>query len=135
VRGERRGRDRHGRGFLPRRFPNVAALATFRAFEYGVGIACSLEGLAALAALERRDEDAAIMLGAADALFESAGASREPGERALHERTTAALGARLEPARSASLAARGRSMALDDVFASAVGLGGPRHTAVGGGGG
>jgi hypothetical protein len=59
------------------------------------------------------------MLGTAESLFELAGASLEPAERALHERTTAALGARLGGARLAQLRAEGKRMTLDDALAHA----------------
>lgn len=75
---------------------------------YGVGL------LAAVAAAEHRQRDAAVLLGAADALLEAAGASLESVERALHERTEASVRAAL--GEEADVAwNEGRGMTADDL--------------------
>ena len=90
------------------------SLEVMHEFGYAVGIACSLVGLAAIAAGRRRGEEAGRLLGAAEVLFENVGASLEPGEQALHEQTVAALRAELGEARLADLWAKGRSMSLEE---------------------
>jgi hypothetical protein len=76
-------------------------------------LAVCLEGLAALH--ERHDDSgrAARLLGAADALLETAGYVLESGERELHERTLAAIQARLDREDFESAWRDGRSLPLE----------------------
>lgn len=100
------------------------ALTVFWEFEYAVGIGCSFEGLAGVAAVDGRVEEAARLLGAAEALFESAGAKLEPGERDLHDSTVDALRAELRETGLEQLWANGKTMRLQDAVAYAVRAGG-----------
>jgi hypothetical protein len=92
----------------------VQALTTFWGSRYAVGIGCCLEGLAAVAAASDRVEVAARLVGAADALFETAGAVLEPGERDLHDHTVEAMRGGREVDRFDRLRIEGRAMHLPD---------------------
>jgi predicted ATPase/DNA-binding SARP family transcriptional activator len=80
------------------------ARATFReavrlshALRWPECLLVGLEGLAALDAEQGNHRRAARLMGAADALLETAGYVLESGERELHERTLAAVRKRLSP--------------------------------------
>ena len=94
------------------------ALALFReglelSAELGfvVLLIASLDGLAAVAAATGEPERAATILGAVDAAAATTGASLEPFERALHDRTVEAL-VGFGPARTA-----GRQLPVDEAVA------------------
>jgi predicted ATPase len=107
-------------------------LPIFRDADYAVGIAVSLEGLAAIATQRACPEKAARLLGKAEVLLENAGAPLEPAELALHNSTDAAIRGELGDDTLACLKADGRKMSLEHTTEYALdaidSLGGVSHT-------
>jgi len=89
-------------------------------FDYAVAIGSSFEAFAALAVDQGRCEEAAQLMGAAEVLLESAGASLEPGERALHEQTITTIRSGIGQGRLADLWTQGRTMSIDDAVQCAL---------------
>jgi predicted ATPase/DNA-binding SARP family transcriptional activator len=85
-----RGRDEQARATL------LEAVRLSNALRYPECLVVSLEGLAALDAEQGDPLRAARLMGAADALLETAGYVLESGEQELHERTLAAILAHLD---------------------------------------
>jgi len=77
-------------------------------------LAVGLEGLAALDAGQGDPLRAARLMGAADALLETGGYVLEAGERELHERTIAALRARLDREELENAWREGKALSLED---------------------
>jgi len=96
------------------------ALTVFVDFDYAVAIGSSFEAFAALAVDQGRCEEAAQLMGAAEVLLESAGASLEPGERALHEQTITTIRSGIGQGRLADLWTQGRTMSIDDAVQCAL---------------
>lgn len=90
------------------------SLEIFRQFQYVVGIGYVLEGLAALAAFGGQADHAARLLGVAQVQFENAGASLEPSERSLHDRTLSTLRGEIGEKRLDELLSAGRNWDLQD---------------------
>jgi predicted ATPase/DNA-binding SARP family transcriptional activator len=102
------------RGDVPAaRARHLEGLAAARASGDARSIALAFEGLAGLAALARRPEDAARLLGAASAVRISVGAPLPPAERADVDRITAAARAHLTPAAFTTAFARGEDQGLE----------------------
>jgi predicted ATPase/DNA-binding SARP family transcriptional activator len=103
------------------------ALALFREglelseeLAFVVLVIVSLDGLAAALAALGDAEEAATILGAVDAAEEETGATLEPYERALHDRTVATLRARLDPKAFAGAYEAGRVLPRDEAVAYAL---------------
>jgi predicted ATPase/class 3 adenylate cyclase len=121
----------HLGGVALRQADHEAAVTRFReslvlARELGLGqrkrTALALGGLAAVAVAGARGQlaPAARLLGAADALFEAAGAVTDPHDRAEYDRDTAALRSRLEEPALAAAWAAGRAMTPEQSIADAL---------------
>jgi tetratricopeptide (TPR) repeat protein len=80
---------------------------------------CSLDGVAGIAALRRRPELAARLLGAAEALRESIGIIVQPAERPLRDRTLSAVEAQLRPDALQAAWHAGRSLSARQAVAEA----------------
>jgi predicted ATPase/serine/threonine protein kinase len=81
----------------------------------------ALDGLAAVALEAGEHERAALLAGAAEALYETAGVPVEPAEQALRERYAAALRASSDAATLEREWARGRAMTLEEAARTALG--------------
>lgn len=97
------------------------ALSASHSVENKPGLACSLEGLAAAGAAQGRYEDAACLLGAAEALRVSAGCPRQLYEEPLVAETRAALAAVLGHAALTRKLEEGGQQPLDTVLGLASG--------------
>jgi predicted ATPase/DNA-binding SARP family transcriptional activator len=80
---------------------------------------CSLDGVAGIAALRRRPELAARLLGAAEALRESIGIIVQAAERPLRDRTLSAVEAQLRPDALQAAWHAGRSLSARQAVAEA----------------
>jgi hypothetical protein len=78
------------------------------------------EGLAAVLAFTKRPEEAAKLLGAAEALRESLGVGLAPAEQATHDETVAAVRDALDEAHFGAAWRQGRKLTLDDAVAHAL---------------
>lgn len=96
------------------------ALRLRRAFPHRLGIARSLESLAGVALAAGHPERAARLLGAAEALRETIGASLLPFERPVRERDAAAARAALGDEAFAAAKAEGRAMTLEQAVEQAL---------------
>jgi predicted ATPase/DNA-binding SARP family transcriptional activator len=103
------------------------ARATFReavqrslALRWPECLVVALEGLAALDGEHGDACRAARLMGAADALLETAGYVLEAGERELHEQTLAAVGARLDREDFETAWREGRALSLEDAAVEAL---------------
>jgi non-specific serine/threonine protein kinase len=83
-------------------------------------VAYCLHGLAAVAELHGRSENAARVLGAADALRETIGASLAPFEQGMHDRTARAARVALGQAQFDAAWTAGRALSLDEAVAYAL---------------
>lgn len=81
-------------------------------------LAVSLDGLAGVISAEGQPDRATRLLGTSEALFESIGAPLPPHCRPAHERTLAALRARLDEETFAVAWAEGRSMTPEQAVAA-----------------
>lgn len=86
----------------------------------GLAIPWMLNGLAAVTAAKGAHERGAMLLGAADALLESAGGEWPPDELAQHEQTVGVLTEAMGEAELASVRAAGQSMNEEDAVAFAL---------------
>ena len=80
----------------------------------------ALQEVAAVAAAQRRYEEAAVLLGAAEGLREGIEAEQEEVARALREKTLSILRGNLEEDHYAGAEERGRRMTLDQAVEYAV---------------
>jgi tetratricopeptide (TPR) repeat protein len=96
------------------------ALRLLAELEFKDVIGYCFEGLAAVLALTGQVEDAALLLGAAEALRESLGVSLAPAEQETHVATVDAVRAGLGEASFSDAWRRGRELALDDAIAYAL---------------
>ena len=87
-----------------------------RGLGYQFGIAGGLDGLATSAAKQRRTENAAWILGAADALHERVGIPRQPEMATEMARVREMIRATLGETAYAAAAARGRELPLEQVL-------------------
>lgn len=81
-------------------------------------LAVSMDGLAGVISAESRPAGAARLLGTAEALFEAIGAPLPPHCRPAHERTLAAIRARLDRENLAAAWAEGRTMTPEQAVAA-----------------
>jgi predicted ATPase/DNA-binding CsgD family transcriptional regulator len=94
------------------------SIAMFRELGDRWFLAVSLDGLAGVISAEGRPAGAARLLGTAEVLFESIGASLPPYCRPAHERTLAAVRSRLDRENLAAAWAEGRSMTPEQAIAA-----------------
>ena len=96
------------------------ALRRLAELEFKDVIGYCFEGLAAVLVLTERAEEAAKLLGAAEALRESLGVELAPAEQATHTETVDAVRARLGEERFSDAWRQGRELALDEAIAYAL---------------
>ena len=96
------------------------ALRRLVELEFRDVIGYCFEGLAAVLALTGRAEEAAKLLGAAEALRESLGVELAPAEQATHNETVDAVRARLGEERFSDAWRQGREMSLEQATAYAL---------------
>jgi len=96
------------------------ALRRLAELEFRDVIGYCFEGLAAVLAFTRRPEEAARLLGAAEALRESLGVGLAPAEQTTHDETVEAVRGALDEQRFTGAWRHGREMALDDAIAYAL---------------
>jgi tetratricopeptide (TPR) repeat protein len=96
------------------------SLSRFRDLGDKYGIAQLVGELAAVACAQGQTERAARLFGAADALFAAIGARLSPPEQAAHERSLAALRARLSDTAFAAVWAQGQVMTAEQAVAEAL---------------
>jgi predicted ATPase/DNA-binding SARP family transcriptional activator len=96
------------------------ALRRLAELEFKDVIGYCFEGLAAVLALTGRGEEAAKLLGAAEALRESLGVGLAPAEQATHDETVAAVSDALGERRFSAAWRQGRELALDEAIAYAL---------------
>jgi predicted ATPase/DNA-binding SARP family transcriptional activator len=82
------------------------------------GVASSLDGVAIVAAAHRDLRRAAVLLGAADALYDQTGLALPSFERDLREPAVAAIEDRLGPKGAAAAFAEGRALTLEQAVAT-----------------
>jgi hypothetical protein len=95
------------------------AIVQFRRLGDRRGIAESVAGLGAVAAVEGRPETAARLFGAAEAALESFGSQLWPSNRGEYERSVAMVRNALEPPEFESAWRAGRRLSLDQAAAAA----------------
>ena len=96
------------------------ALRRLAELEFKDVIGYCFEGLAAVLVLTGRAEEAAKLLGAAEALRESLGVELAPAEQATHKETVDAVRARLGEERFSDAWRQGRELSLDAAIAYAL---------------
>jgi non-specific serine/threonine protein kinase len=96
------------------------ALRLLAELEFKDVIGYCFEGLAAVLAFTARAEEAAKLLGAAEALRESLGVGLAPAEQATHDETVAAVRDALGGDRFGAAWRQGRELALEDAIAYAL---------------
>jgi len=96
------------------------ALRRLAELEFRDVIGYCFEGLAAVLAFTNRPEEAARLLGAAEALRESLGVALAPAEQTTHDETVEAVRASLDEERFSAAWLQGREMPLDDAVAYAL---------------
>jgi hypothetical protein len=96
------------------------ALRRLAELEFRDVIGYCFEGLAAVLAFTERPEEAARLLGAAEALRESLGVGLAPAEQTTHDETVEALRGALPENRFAAAWRKGRELPLDDAIAYAL---------------
>jgi non-specific serine/threonine protein kinase len=96
------------------------ALRRLAELEFRDVIGYCFEGLAAVLAFTARPEEAARLLGAAEALRESLGVGLAPAEQATHDETVEAVRRALAENRLADAWRHGREVPLDDAVAYAL---------------
>jgi predicted ATPase/DNA-binding SARP family transcriptional activator len=96
------------------------ALRRLAELEFRDVIGYCFEGLAAVLAFTARPEEAARLLGAAEALRESLGVGLAPAEQATHDETVEAVRRALAENRFADAWRHGRELPLDDAVAYAL---------------
>ena len=96
------------------------ALRRLAELEFKDVIGYCFEGLAAVLALTERAEEAAKLLGAAEALRESLGVELAPAEQATHNETVDAVRARLGEERFSDAWRQGKEMSLEQAIAYAL---------------
>ena len=96
------------------------ALRRLAELEFRDVIGYCFEGLAAVLAFTQRPEEAARLLGAAEALRESLGVGLAPAEQTTHDETVAAIRGSLDEDRFNGAWLRGREMPLDEAVAYAL---------------
>ena len=96
------------------------ALRRLAELEFRDVIGYCFEGLAAVLAFTKRPEEAARLLGAAEALRESLGVGLAPAEQTTHDETVEAVRAALAEDRFATAWRHGRELPLDDAVAYAL---------------
>jgi predicted ATPase/DNA-binding SARP family transcriptional activator len=96
------------------------ALRLLAELEFKDVIGYCFEGLAAVLAFTKRPEEAAKLLGAAEALRESLGVGLAPAEQATHDETVAAVRDALDEDHFGVAWRQGRELALDDAVAHAL---------------
>jgi predicted ATPase/DNA-binding SARP family transcriptional activator len=109
-----RGHDEQARAS----FREVVRLSL--ALRYPECLVVGLEGLAGLDAEHGDPLRAARLMGAAECLLETSGYALESGEQELHERTLAAVRARLDRDEFKKAWSEGRSLSLEDAAADAL---------------
>ena len=97
-----------------------ASLVQFHSHDDRQGIAACLAGLAATRYTAGRTMQAVQLLGAAEALLETAVHALEPIHRAEYDRTVAAVRAQLDEAAFAAAWAAGRALSLEQAIAYAL---------------
>jgi tetratricopeptide (TPR) repeat protein len=109
------------RGNLPAGlFRYGEALSLWRELKDGWGIADALVGFADVAAIREQWESAARFLGAAEALYETAGVAVPPHDRPPYARALAAVRAGLGDAAFTSSRMTGRRAEIEEVIAEAM---------------
>jgi tetratricopeptide (TPR) repeat protein len=96
------------------------ALRMLAELEFRDVIGYCFEGLAAVLAFTERPEEAARLLGAAEALRESLGVGLAPAEQATHDETVEAMRSALNEERFTAAWRHGRELSLDDAIAYAL---------------
>jgi predicted ATPase/DNA-binding SARP family transcriptional activator len=96
------------------------ALRRLAELEFRDVIGYCFEGLAAVLAFTERPEEAARLLGAAEALRESLGVALAPAEQTTHDETVEAVRSSLDEDRFSAAWLRGREMPLDEAVAYAL---------------
>jgi predicted ATPase/DNA-binding SARP family transcriptional activator len=96
------------------------ALRRLAELEFRDVIGYCFEGLAAVLAFTKRAEEAARLLGAAEALRESLGVGLAPAEQTTHDETVEAVRGALDEERFTRAWRQGREMPLDDAIAYAL---------------
>ena len=96
------------------------ALRRLAELEFRDVIGYCFEGLAAVLAFTKRAEEAARLLGAAEALRESLGVGLAPAEQTTHDETVEAVRGALDEERFTGAWRQGREMPLDDAIAYAL---------------
>jgi tetratricopeptide (TPR) repeat protein len=96
-------------------------IAVAREFGYTEGLIYLLEGMAAVLAATGDAEQAATLLGVAEAAAEETGVSLEPFEQQIHEQTVEALKRALSEEGYAVAQAGGRQLPTDEAVAWALG--------------
>jgi predicted ATPase/DNA-binding SARP family transcriptional activator len=96
------------------------ALRRLAELEFRDVIGYCFEGLAAVLAFTKRPEEAARLLGAAEALRESLGVGLAPAEQTTHDETVEAVRGALDEERFTGAWRQGREMPLDDAIAYAL---------------
>jgi non-specific serine/threonine protein kinase len=96
------------------------ALRRLAELEFRDVIGYCFEGLAAVLAFTERPEEAARLLGAAEALRESLGVGLAPAEQTTHDETVEAVRSALGEDRFGADWRHGREMSLDDAIAYAL---------------
>jgi predicted ATPase/DNA-binding SARP family transcriptional activator len=96
------------------------ALRRLAELEFRDVIGYCFEGLAAVLAFTERPEEAARLLGAAEALRESLGVGLAPAEQTTHDETVEAVRGALDEERFTGAWRQGREMPLDDAIANAL---------------
>jgi hypothetical protein len=96
------------------------ALAAFHQLGDRASIAGCLEGVARICVRRGATELAARLSGAARALWNATGASREPQDAPLHDRAMAATRAEIGDAAFAAACAAGARLVLDEAVAGAM---------------
>ena len=99
------------------------SLALNREQGYKYGIAEDLVGLAEVASLLEQPEQAAVLLGAVEALREARGISLPPLRRAEYDRTVEVIRAHLDEATFAQAWAQGRTMPPEQVIVEVLKMG------------
>ena len=93
------------------------ALQAWRELDHEFGVALAVAGLAGTASLDHRDDDAALLAGAASAIMRAENRQMTPLDRADHEPYLSAAKSRLGPARFDLLHARGRGLSRPELLA------------------
>jgi tetratricopeptide (TPR) repeat protein len=96
------------------------ALRRLAELEFKDVIGYCFEGLAAVLAFTRRPEEAAKLLGAAEALRESLGVGLAPAEQTTHDETVEAVRAALDEQHFGAAWRQGRELPLEDAIAYAL---------------